>query len=185
MSGIGSVWRSHRPGSLRPARAVGRLVAAVALAAGLAATPSGAPAQSGAGDAAAAEAGWAYDVWNETMSPFCPGRTLADCPSPQADALRSWIMIQAEEGRSRDSVEQELLARYGEEILSAPRARGFGLAAYAIPMLAFVAGGVLVAIFLRRRTADVSPEAGASEPERAAPTDPELERLLDEELLAR
>ncbi len=32
---------------------------------------------------------WHYDVWNTTMSPFCPGRTLLDCPSGQAAELRT------------------------------------------------------------------------------------------------
>ena len=44
---------------------------------------------------------WVYDVANELMSPFCPGRTLADCPSPDAASLRMWIAVQAAAGRSR------------------------------------------------------------------------------------
>ncbi len=29
--------------------------------------------------------GWAYEFVGEFMSPYCPGRTLDSCPSPQAD----------------------------------------------------------------------------------------------------
>ncbi len=101
---------------------------------------------------AAEPEGWAYELSHEIMSPFCPGRSLADCPSPQAETLRAWIVIQEATGRSRADVETELLERYGDVILSAPRAEGIGLAAYAIPVLAFVAGGVLVGVFLRRNT---------------------------------
>jgi len=122
--------------------------------------------------------GWAYELSHEIMSPFCPGRSLADCPSPQAESLRAWIVIQEATGRSRADVETELLERYGDVIRSAPRAEGIGLAAYAIPVLAFVVGGVLVAVFLRRTT-----RAGPAPPRPIAEAlDPELARLVDEDL---
>ena len=97
-------------------------------------------------------ADWAYALPNELMSPFCPGRTLADCSSPQAASLRMWIAVQAAAGRTRVDVEEELLERYGEVLRAAPLPTGFGVAAYAFPVIAFLAGGVLVAVFLRRQT---------------------------------
>jgi cytochrome c-type biogenesis protein CcmH/NrfF len=122
--------------------------------------------------------GWAYELWHELMSPFCPGRSLADCPSPQAESLRAWILVQEATGRSQADVETELLERYGDVILSAPRAEGIGLAAYAIPALAFVVGGVWVGVFLRRST-----RAGSAPPRPVAEAlDPELARLVDEDL---
>jgi cytochrome c-type biogenesis protein CcmH len=123
--------------------------------------------------------GWSYELWNELMSPFCPGRTLADCPSDRADSLRLWILVQESAGRSRQEVEAELLERYGDEILSAPRARGFGLTAYAVPIAVFGAGGVVVAIFLRRwkRRPALAAAGGA-----AVASDAELERAVDEDL---
>lgn len=133
-----------------------------------------------AAPAAAEEAEpWAYQVWRETMSPFCPGRTLADCPSPQADSLRIWIQMQEVAGRAREDVEAELVERYGDAVLAAPRARGFGLTAYLIPVAAFLAGGLLVGGFLRRQTRR---RAEGAPPAPDVPPDPELERLVDEEL---
>ena len=123
--------------------------------------------------------GWAYQLPHDLMSPFCPGRTLAECPSPNADSLRMWLIVQEAAGRSRDEVEAELLERFGEGILAAPRARGFGLAAYLIPVLTFLAGGVLVVFVLRRLTRPRQ-APGAASPERSV--DPELERLVDEDL---
>ena len=130
----------------------------------------------GAAPAETAAPGWGYEIARELMSPFCPGRTLADCPSPQAQTLRSWILVQEAAGRTRAEVEAELLERYGDEILAAPRARGFGLAAYGVPLAIFVAGGAIVWLFLRRQTRG----AGARPP--PPPLSPELERLVDEEL---
>ena len=109
------------------------------------------------------------------MSPFCPGRSLADCPSPDAASMRMWILVQAAAGRTRADVEEELYARYGEMIRSAPKAEGIGAAAYWMPAAVFVAGGALVVWFLRRATRRVAP----GEPS-ARPLDPEVERKLDE-----
>ena len=121
--------------------------------------------------------GWAYEVPRELMSPFCPGRTLADCTSPQAGTLRAWLIVQEAAGRSREEVEAELLARYGDVILAEPRASGLGLAAWGLPVAAFVAGGAVVALYLRRQT-----RAARAERRPSAPLPPELERLVDEEL---
>ena len=123
--------------------------------------------------------GWAYELPNDLMSPFCPGRTLADCASPQAASLRMWIMVQEAAGRTRADVEDELLQRYGDVLRPAPRATGFGITAYAVPLLVFLLGGVLVAVFLRRQTRaaagrNATPEMGVA--------DPELERIIDEQL---
>jgi len=122
---------------------------------------------------------WAYDLANELLSPFCPGRSLADCPSPDAASLRMWIVVQAAAGRTRDDVEQELYARYGEVIRSRPKAEGIGWTAYWIPASVFAGGGVLVGWFLRRATRRTPVSQSP-----ARPLDPEVERKLDE-LLGR
>jgi cytochrome c-type biogenesis protein CcmH/NrfF len=125
--------------------------------------------------------GWSYTAWRELMSPFCPGRSLADCPSSQADSLRMWILSQEAAGRTREDVEAELLDRYGDIILSAPRAEGFGLTAYVVPVVVFVAGGLLVGVFLWRHTrrgADPGRDSDAP----TAPLDPELVERIEREL---
>jgi len=128
---------------------------------------------------AAADESWSGDLVDELMSPYCPGRTLRTCPSPQAGDLIAWIEDQEDQGRDREAVYEQLLSEFGEEVRQAPPTTGFGAAAYAIPVLAFLAGGFLVAVFLRRHAS--GPPVPA--PAQAAPgTDPELERLVDEEL---
>ena len=131
--------------------------------------------------APAADEPYALELYNESMSPYCPGRTLMDCPSEQAAELRGWIADQERAGRSRGDVEAELYQRYGDVILQAPRAEGFGLAAYLLPLAAFLAGGAIVWLFLRRQAAGRPVPAP---PGPRAPLDPELERRIDEELRA-
>ena len=119
----------------------------------------------GAAPHAKANQGWAYEMANELMSPYCPGRTVADCPSPQAQTLRMWLIVQEAAGRPRAEVEAELIARYGESVLGAPRARGFGLTAYLIPVAVVAAGAALLVWFLRRQTRG-APTLEARRPER-------------------
>lgn len=139
---------------------------------------SAAAAEPGAGAPAAAEHDWSYDVYNEFMSPYCPGRTLNDCPSEQAEELRRWIAAQEASGRTRSEVEEQLYRVYGDAVLSRPKARGWGLTAYVIPVVGFLAAGGLLLLFLRRQ-GEGAPGAGPAPP---TPVDPELERRIDEEL---
>jgi cytochrome c-type biogenesis protein CcmH/NrfF len=53
---------------------------------------------------------------NDLMSPYCPGRTIASCPSPQARKLEDHIRAEAEAGKSREEIEAALVARFGEDI---------------------------------------------------------------------
>lgn len=147
-------------------------------------------------------ASWAYDLAGELMSPFCPGRTVASCPSPQATELIQWIATQEAAGVSRDEVIAMLVEKHGEEILGAPPARGITLWAYVFPVLGFIAFGAVAVVVLRRIVAPRSREsAGASMPafgSVASPTndDPsraargsaatdELARIVDAELAER
>jgi cytochrome c-type biogenesis protein CcmH len=145
------------------AMAAAACVVALALAAGARAAEEPAPT-------------WHQQLWTGLMSPFCPGRVLIDCPSPQAAELRAWIADQERAGRSRADVEAQLYSQFGDVILQAPKAQGFGLAAYVVPLVAFACGGALVWLFLRRQRRAVSAPAPL------AAADPEIERQIDEEL---
>lgn len=148
---------------------------------------------------------WAYDLAGDLMSPFCPGRTVASCPSPQATELIQWIAMQEAAGATREEVVAMLVAKHGEEILGAPPAKGITLWAYVFPVLGFVAFGGIAAVVLRRI---VSPAAvggagpagvaratatSAADPASEAASPPtgrfagaeELARIVDAELAER
>ncbi len=137
--------------------------------------------------AAAPEDGYAYDLARELMSPFCPGRTLASCPSPQAAELIQWIILQEQAGATRAEVEEQLYARYGDVMRGAPKPEGWGLAAYVIPVLAAIAGVGLVWLVLRRLSSgggETAVERPLASPAAApsASDDDEIARLVDREL---
>lgn len=135
----------------------------------------------GSVEAADPNESWAYDLAGDVMSPFCPGRTLAACPSPQAAELIQWIVLQESAGATRGEVEEQLYARYGDVIRSAPVPEGWGLAAYVIPLLAAALGIGLVVWLLRRLSAgDEQPASNPPTP--AVAVDDEIERMVDREL---
>ncbi len=63
-----------------------------------------------------AEESWGYALGHDLMSPFCPGRTLATCPSPNAAELVQWIVMQEAAGLTREQVIEMLIERFGEQI---------------------------------------------------------------------
>ena len=59
------------------------------------------------------------------MSPFCPGKNLADCTSSQAGVWRDQIRDWVAEGRDEKWIEARLIDEFGEQILSAPKFRSW------------------------------------------------------------
>ncbi len=143
------------------------------------------------GSGASGPPAWAYSLAHDLMSPFCPGRTLAACPSPQADQLRQWILFQAAAGQTQEELEAQLYERFGDVLLSAPKAEGgWGISAYAIPIGGFLLGGPLVAFAIFRLARGREGARAASDAPSVphdtatggrALTDAELERLVREE----
>src|SRR5690606_19717031 len=70
----------------------------------------------------------AQSIARRTMSPFCPGRTLADCPSEHAAAWRREIQVMLDEGRTAQEIQEEFERRAGGDLSGSPnRAAGYGL----------------------------------------------------------
>jgi cytochrome c-type biogenesis protein CcmH/NrfF len=102
------------------------------------------------------------DLESEVMCVLCKV-PLSVADAPEADAERRFISSLIARGETKDQIKKALVAQYGEAVLSAPKAKGFGLAAYLVPLLAILAAiGALAVLWPRwRRTAR---ERDASEP---------------------
>lgn len=98
-------------------------------------------------------------VTGSVMSPFCPGRLIADCPSPAAIELREQIRKRIAAGETAEGIQAELLETYGEFVRAAPTGKGFDLAAWLVPPLALAVAAVAVMLWMRRRGAKVAPES--------------------------
>lgn len=121
---------------------------------------------------------------NDLMSPYCPGRTIASCPSPQARQLEDHIYAQAKAGKSREEIETALVQRFGDDIVGykAQPVLLYGSAVVGLLALAAVvmmgrrwARRPAAAVGLGTAAAAAAGVAGAA----GAPSRAELDRLED------
>ena len=126
------------------------------------------------------------DVAGDLMSPACPGRTLLNCTSSQAEQWRERIRQMLASGESKERILQYFVDMSGEAILAAPPKKGFALTAWLLPLFVVVNGAVLIIALTRRwaqrRTADAHSMRGheATAPPVLPSSDPYLHRLRRE-----
>ncbi|MBM3780416.1 MAG: hypothetical protein FJW29_01905 [Acidobacteria bacterium] len=119
-------------------------------------------------------------LFREVMSPFCPGLTLADCPSPAAFELRQTLAGRLARGESRDSLANELVAQYGPQILADPSDTPIGRVVWGVPIAGSLLGAAGLALMLRRWKRARPHEAMAG----SSPVSGDLTVRIDEELAA-
>lgn len=85
-------------------------------------------------------------VFTHFLSPFCPGRTLQDCPSNSATELKDQIKVRIAAGGDKHQIFNDLLGQFGEQYRAAPEAQGFGLLAWIAPAVF-----LLIGVFVIRR----------------------------------
>lgn len=101
----------------------------------------------------------------------CQGLSLQDSPSDLAQEMRAVIRTRLEAGETPDEVIAYFESGYGEWILMEPKAEGFNLAVYLLPILAVLGGGVFLVLAGRRWLRSSGP---ADAPVGVDETDPDL-----------
>ena len=91
-----------------------------------------------------------HEISGMVMSPYCPGRSLNDCPSSSATDLRGQISTMLEAGKSKEQVLDELYNRFGNEIRAMPKKEGFGLVAWVSPFIFVFLGLTVLFIWLKK-----------------------------------
>jgi cytochrome c-type biogenesis protein CcmH len=118
----------------------------------------------------------AADLESEIVCPVCE-TTLDQSNAPIAERMKAFIRARIAAGDSEQEIKDALVAQFGEGVLAKPPGGGFGLLAWLLPLVALVIGAIAVAFAIRswsrRRPRTLSEDE---------PLDPELERLVDEEL---
>lgn len=146
---------------------------------------STASAQSGASEDVAErqmspdEALRAASIARQTMSPFCPGRTLADCPSNYATEWRRDIRSMVASGLTAEQIQRELSKRAGGDLSGIPHRE----ASYALPLAIGAGALVLIVVVFMRLRGRKHVEADAGQ-ETKAPEKPPVESVDDERLEA-
>lgn len=116
-----------------------------------------------------------HEVSMEVYSPFCPGKTLAMCPSPNAAEVRMDIQAMAKQGMEKEAIKDAVVSKYGEEfrLQEPPASDNFGLLG-AIFLTLIAAFGIVR--FISRRKSD---DAAESTPSEKAEEDEYLDELRD------
>ncbi len=90
------------------------------------------------------------EVSQEVYSPFCPGKTLAMCPSPAAAEVRREIQTMAQDGVGKEQIKQSIIAQYGEEFRLEEPPLTDNLALLALIALGLALAGTAVWFISRR-----------------------------------
>ena len=117
----------------------------------------------------------AADLEAELVCPVCE-TTLDQSTAPVAERMKAFIRVRIAAGDTEKEIKDALVAEFGTEVLAEPPGGGFGLLAWLIPLGAVLAGGIAVALLVRRWSRRSPPAADDSG------LDPQLERLVDDEL---
>jgi cytochrome c-type biogenesis protein CcmH/NrfF len=88
-------------------------------------------------------------IEGEVMCPIC-GTLLELSDSPQAQREKVYVARLVAAGKSKAEIKDELVAQYGPEVLALPKASGFDLTAYLVPVLAILAAAVVLAFSVTR-----------------------------------
>ncbi len=117
----------------------------------------------------------ARDIASDMPSPYCPGRSIASCPSQAARELEDDILVLAKQGKDKKQIEMTLVTRFGESKMGSEHQADI--------LLAIVLGTIvaLVTILLAaRRWYRPSPGQAGSGSALSGVSMGELDRLEDE-----
>jgi len=104
------------------------------------------------------------DVEDEVMCVTC-NVPLNIAEGAQPNSQRALIRELIDQGMTKGQIKQELVVQYGPDVLALPDDQGFGLTAYAIPLvlgaLVLTALALLVPRWRRRPAAGITSAAGS------------------------
>lgn len=100
----------------------------------------------------------ARDIASDMPSPYCPGRSIASCPSQAARELEDDILELAKDGKEKGEIEAILVQRFGEDKMGSS-SQGEILAAV---VLGTVLALVAIVLLARRWMKPADAAAGAA-----------------------
>ena len=128
-----------------------------------------------AGTVAAAGPPNAADLEAELVCPVCE-TTLDQSNAPIAQRMKAFIRVRIATGDSEQEIKDALVDEFGPAVLATPPRSGFGLLAWLLPLAALAVGAIAVGLLIRSWSRRRTPSDDGE------PLDPQLERLVDDEL---
>jgi cytochrome c-type biogenesis protein CcmH len=92
-------------------------------------------------------------VSSELRCPVCQGESIQDSPAALAQEMRNIVREQLAAGRTPDEVKAYFVDKYGEWILLRPRAQGWNMLVYVLPLVVLLIGAAVIVRATRRWTA--------------------------------
>jgi cytochrome c-type biogenesis protein CcmH len=91
----------------------------------------------------------AREIFTTTMSPYCPGLLISDCPSGKASDLKVKIREQLAEGATVEQIRTELEVDYKAALDARPPVEGFGVLMWVVPAVLLLVGGIVAVRWIR------------------------------------
>jgi cytochrome c-type biogenesis protein CcmH len=119
------------------------------------------------------------DVEDEVMCLQC-GTPLNMSTAPVAERERAFIRREIVAGKTKQQIKDAMVDEFGPRVLAVPEKKGFGLAAWVVPVLVALAALVVAVVMMRRWRGPVRPvaESAAAAPQIKAGDARRLEREL-------
>ena len=89
--------------------------------------------------------------------PVCQGLSIQESPSELSQQMRSVVKDQLREGKTPEEVKAYFVSKYGEWILLEPKAQGFNVLVYVLPVLLVVLGLGVIFVSVRKWTQPTTP----------------------------
>jgi len=111
----------------------------------------------------------------------CPNLVLYSCSCGTAERMRNEVEALIEKGMDSDAIVLSFIETYGDRVLAAPRAEGFYLSAWLVPIFAVLGFGLLILVVLKRWKENTI-VAEAQESRIASKENSKYSQRLDDEL---
>lgn len=111
---------------------------------------AGSPTRLAANEAASGAKDPARAITSQLICPCSCGEILSGCTCDTGKAMQGFVSDQLRSGKGKEEITAQLVAKYGEVILGAPKAKGFNLIVWIAPFLATLVGFAIAAMILRR-----------------------------------
>jgi cytochrome c-type biogenesis protein CcmH len=92
------------------------------------------------------------EVASQLRCPVCQGLSIQESPSELSQQMRAVVKDQLRAGKTPDEVKAYFVSKYGEWILLEPKARGFNILVYALPILLIAIGLAVIVTAVRKWT---------------------------------